>query len=579
MIQRQAAFTTLLTFRGLSAKFEATRSCKRLLANLSTENDVSNHKSVESKSDWNISPVDQTTALSSQVFGVPNSPKPLDHWTQDEEASFNKIVSTHLIKNHKIRRADWIKYSTQFGCRSHQALKSRYDSSHGWLNESHKPHWDVQSPARLLKESTDQGRSRLRTFVRWSTTEDDALRTAVDIYGPHKWKMIADFVGTRSHIQCRGRWHTLTSPHLGTWGPILHWAHDSHQRRRRKAIIVSLGKGGAMASARSSVVSALLSQQYGIAPDTQAVAGIDVGEIQPLNGRMLVRPFSAEEDRALLRLVRTYGARWAMIAGMLTKRFGLPAHTSDTDSGLSNFQPRTPIVVYKRYYALIHSHNKLSAQASSTTGSLAVSSPGRVHQNQKRAGSRKSYQRWTDEEITALTGIIESMIQSEHGFTSWIDVARKMKQFDRSANQCRYFWMLRGGTHLRHTPFTAAEDKILWPFVLSGLSEEYVDSGRQQQQQQQQRQKRLYGRHLTATYKQSNNGPASTVGIGWLSTGPLTGRSTRTIRMRIRRLQHIIEWLRVEGQVDRPERLFDLVHGLADCPSSFRISKPKHQSL
>lgn len=44
------------------------------------------------------------------------------------------------------------------------------------------------------------------TYSRWSSEEDNLLRQAVMLYGPHKWSMIASHVPNRTPMQCSTRW-------------------------------------------------------------------------------------------------------------------------------------------------------------------------------------------------------------------------------------------------------------------------------------------------------------------------------------------------------------------------------------
>ncbi|KAI8323576.1 hypothetical protein GQ54DRAFT_247366, partial [Martensiomyces pterosporus] len=53
----------------------------------------------------------------------------------------------------------------------------------------------------------------------WTLEEDDALRTAVALYGARKWKLIAEFVETRRYLQCYTRWGYLNSPLSGKQAP------------------------------------------------------------------------------------------------------------------------------------------------------------------------------------------------------------------------------------------------------------------------------------------------------------------------------------------------------------------------
>eukprot|EP00514_Thraustochytrium_sp_LLF1b_P005345 CAMPEP_0184527034 /NCGR_PEP_ID=MMETSP0198_2-20121128/10980_1 /TAXON_ID=1112570 /ORGANISM="Thraustochytrium sp., Strain LLF1b" /LENGTH=598 /DNA_ID=CAMNT_0026918661 /DNA_START=1228 /DNA_END=3024 /DNA_ORIENTATION=+ len=55
----------------------------------------------------------------------------------------------------------------------------------------------------------------------WTPEEDKALKSAVDQYGARQWKLIAQFVPTRTHTQCLQRWNKVLKPGLlkGPWSP------------------------------------------------------------------------------------------------------------------------------------------------------------------------------------------------------------------------------------------------------------------------------------------------------------------------------------------------------------------------
>lgn len=44
------------------------------------------------------------------------------------------------------------------------------------------------------------------TYSRWTAEEDELLRAAVNLHGPHKWSMIAAHVPNRTPMQCSTRW-------------------------------------------------------------------------------------------------------------------------------------------------------------------------------------------------------------------------------------------------------------------------------------------------------------------------------------------------------------------------------------
>ncbi|KAI7848297.1 Homeodomain-like protein [Circinella umbellata] len=57
------------------------------------------------------------------------------------------------------------------------------------------------------------------TYTRWSVEEDELLRQAVALHGPHKWSLIASHVPNRTPMQCSTRWLGALNPniHKGRW--------------------------------------------------------------------------------------------------------------------------------------------------------------------------------------------------------------------------------------------------------------------------------------------------------------------------------------------------------------------------
>ncbi|CAI2164303.1 16347_t:CDS:2 [Funneliformis geosporum] len=58
-------------------------------------------------------------------------------------------------------------------------------------------------------------------YTKWTEEEDERLRNAINIYGPHKWSLIASHVPNRTPMQCSTRWLGALNPtiHKGRWTP------------------------------------------------------------------------------------------------------------------------------------------------------------------------------------------------------------------------------------------------------------------------------------------------------------------------------------------------------------------------
>ena len=59
------------------------------------------------------------------------------------------------------------------------------------------------------------------TYSKWTTEEDDMLRTAISIHGTSKWSLVASMVKGRTAMQCSTRWQGAlnTTIHKGKWEP------------------------------------------------------------------------------------------------------------------------------------------------------------------------------------------------------------------------------------------------------------------------------------------------------------------------------------------------------------------------
>ncbi|KAI9299528.1 Homeodomain-like protein [Cunninghamella echinulata] len=79
----------------------------------------------------------------------------------------------------------------------------------------------IQSPIVTTTRSHSIKRNKLRqsSYTRWSLEEDDLLKKAVALHGPHKWSLIASHVPNRTPMQCSTRWLGALNPniHKGRW--------------------------------------------------------------------------------------------------------------------------------------------------------------------------------------------------------------------------------------------------------------------------------------------------------------------------------------------------------------------------
>ncbi|KAJ1902232.1 hypothetical protein LPJ71_005588 [Coemansia sp. S17] len=85
------------------------------------------------------------------------------------------------------------------------------------------------------------------------------------------------------------------------------------------------------------------------------------------------------------------------------------------------------------------------------------------------------------------------------------------------------------------------------------------------------------GKAITIKYTNAKGLPIE-VGMGWLGAGLMAGRATNALRLRVGRLQHVIEWMRKVAGIKDAHLHFDIVHRLASTPSDFRIKSKKRPS-
>ncbi|KAJ2030168.1 hypothetical protein IWW57_001315 [Coemansia sp. S610] len=405
-----------------------------------------------------------------------------------------------------------------------------------------------------------------RIGTQWSPEEDDALRTAVAMYGEGKWILVAEFVGTRTNHQCSSRWRCLSTPLSGKSLPTMHWARVMQKESRLKMILSAGELSNAELSMRSAVVATILRQQQdspnlldqgrdkrslGLSIERLRVA---TAKVDHLDGRALLEPFSPEEDETIVRLFRLYGGRWTYIAKLVSAAH--PKHSGQKDGHEQPKQKRTPLGVKTRLVALVRAHSNVpqnEAPAKVSTSAPAVSGLG-------KPATKRTLRAWTTDEDADLEAIVGSMVRDRAGFISWAQVSRQLST-QRSAWQCRIRWTQHISSHIQHTPFTKAEDRLLWPFVVDAGQRPFASKGRTADR----------GKPITIKYT-SAKGRLTDVGMGWLGAGLMAGRATSALRIRVGRLQHVIEWMRKVAGIKDAHLHFDMVHRLASTPSDFRIN-------
>lgn len=159
-------------------------------------------------------------------------------------------------------------------------------SSHG--NEG----TDYSSETYSSKDVAKRGR-------KWSRSEDDLLKSAIEKNGACSWKIIAQIVGSRNDLQCFHRWQKVLKPGL-TKGP---WTYEEDQ-----IILQHVTAGVLKWSTISKKIPGRLGKQ------------IRERYFNHLDPSIKRDPWNALEDRALVQAQARYGNKWAKIATLLPGR-------------------------------------------------------------------------------------------------------------------------------------------------------------------------------------------------------------------------------------------------------------------
>ncbi|KAJ2120634.1 hypothetical protein IW147_004923 [Coemansia sp. RSA 720] len=369
---------------------------------------------------------------------------------------------------------------------------------------------------------------------RWSAEEDDALMTGVVLYGASNWKSIASFVRTRTPALCYARFQRMQDPIIGLNLPQNYWIRKHSAKIQRGLDKIShdtLGGG--------SVYGEILRQQYKMMQSSKVEPAVDTVEntestVTPVDNSLMRAPFTKAEDELILRLFRQYGSRWMLIAN-LVNAFNQRA----AKDKLPPSQLRSQIRISQRFRAIVRA-TSLDTQ------------------NKRKKNNTR--QRWTPEEDQKLHTAVMAALSDRTKNFSWAQVARRMGT-TRTVLQCRMRWVEFSGSHLEHTLFTEAEDKLMWPFAIAGSTNSLATDDN-----------RTYTTEADFTLE---SGKTVKLNLALIVSSNLAHRSSVAVHYRIVRLQRGIKWLRDVAKVERPQDHFQLVHRLASSPMLFRVGKPK----
>ncbi|KAJ2712295.1 hypothetical protein H4R19_002829, partial [Coemansia spiralis] len=458
-------------------------------------------------------------------------------WTADESSALFRLVGEKASSDSWYRGIDWDAMAKKIGSRNARDIRAKFayhlachrtGSGEGEFGTHH--------------EAPGERPAHARKGARWIADEDDALRTAVAVYGPRQWRLVADFVGTRTSVQCMTRWRHIRTPVSGARMPPHHWAriHDYGSPIDQLA----KPRGARSPPNRQLLIESILTQQRNEVLQDAAQGGSLAGgpELATVDGRPVAAPYSAEEDARIVRLVRLLGTRWKLVAQLLNEANQNSVHAcAGGEAGPAvAMEKRQPASVLARYMCLVRRQHPPP--------------PGPPESPRRRgrwlAGTVP--RAWTPDEDRQLERAIDTVINGNGRRISWPEIERLMHGTGRTRLMCRNRWAERIGNHLSRAPYTLAEDKQLWPFVTGiGMTGRRAPAG--------------YHRYaVTSNYSSDDNSMAH-VGLGWMAAN-MRGRSTDMLRQRILRLRQTIDWLRAVIKVENPQDHVELVHRFTNAP-------------
>ncbi|CAJ0846742.1 16253_t:CDS:2 [Entrophospora sp. SA101] len=201
-------------------------------------------------------------------------------------------------------------------------------------------------------------------YTKWTDKEDELLKEAVQIYGPHKWSLIATHVPNRTPMQCSARWVGALNPSIlkGRWTT----QEDNALRDAvNQYMMNSIDSQGNPQPIPWNKVSKCIPARTG--------AQCQARWTEALDPRIKKGKWSPEEDEILKEGVRLYGRCWIRIAEMITGRTQRQCRTRWLQVKNKHTTPSTPAQSIKNVVTSLPS--KPSSTSSSLSSSPVFSSP------------------------------------------------------------------------------------------------------------------------------------------------------------------------------------------------------------
>jgi len=159
-------------------------------------------------------------------------------------------------------------------------------------------------------DSTSPLGQKSPVYTKWTEEEDELLRTAIDMYGPHKWSLIAAHVPNRTPMQCSTRWLGALNPsiHKGRWTP----EEDAALKEAVSEYVDLLDSDGHPQPIPWNKIASHIPHRTGIQCQARWSEALDPS--------VRKGKWSPEEDDVLKEGVGRYGRCWIRIAELIEGR-------------------------------------------------------------------------------------------------------------------------------------------------------------------------------------------------------------------------------------------------------------------
>ncbi|CAG8473370.1 8757_t:CDS:2, partial [Scutellospora calospora] len=147
-------------------------------------------------------------------------------------------------------------------------------------------------------------------YTKWTEEEDELLRAAISIYGPHKWSLIAAHVPNRTPMQCSTRWLGALNPtiHKGRWTP----EEDAALKDAVGEFVDLIDSEGHPQPIPWNKIASRIPHRTGIQCQARWSEALDPS--------VRKGKWSPDEDEILKEGVRRYGRCWIRIAELIEGR-------------------------------------------------------------------------------------------------------------------------------------------------------------------------------------------------------------------------------------------------------------------